>query len=588
MPKDEWQPIPLSLTGLLDTRSRPADLSPGTFRYKLNLAVNRSGKLCRRAGFGELDFGQRSDSEELANWDFHRRGHAREAPTLQFQSVSPDGVRRLFAGTQSTLAYLDNDTSEWTEIASGYGAAGTRFKAAGLRDRVVFTNNQDNILIHTLGSSSVATIPELVTLGVTKAKVILEFNGVIILMNTVEGGERFSSRVRWCDRNNAEAWDPSTIDTLANFQDLAYGDEILNAEILGDSVYIYTTTSIRRMIVRVTEDTIFAFSIRYSEPKNKTGCLAFENSLVSDGKAHYWFGRDSAYTINQYLEAPKSEEWLLKATGRVYEGPERIDPRCCQSAVGAYNPATKEIWFSYAQLSAASDDEVTCLNNHTIVFCNDDELSVPIKTADFVNRGFTSFVNFSRSVSESGTCNASSVFIGASADDYCLKNIGSIFQHRLVDLIDADPVNDIPDDSYTITGYGYKSQIVGLIPAGYPQNEKLIREVMLDHETVEDPEPNYGRLRIGNSFHLADPVSTAANCGVLWSENLDEAIECPDGATLEQMKDAKQRPDIGTQWAVYYQGRFLYFELTVITQAGGDPTGCDSAWNSITFDVTKI
>ena len=78
-----------------------------------------------------------------------------------------------------------------------------------------------------------------------KAKVVIQFNGYIILMNTFEEGERMSARVRWCDLNLPKEWReaPGLADSLAGFQDLQYGDEILAAAPMLGALYIYTRRS---------------------------------------------------------------------------------------------------------------------------------------------------------------------------------------------------------------------------------------------------------------------------------------------------------------------------------------------------------
>ena len=185
MAKDAgWTTIPLQpLIGMLDTRSRPAELSPGSFRFKLNFAVNRTSQLERRSGHGALNFGERSDDGAVANWDFHRRGHDREPVTMQLESIANDGTRRLIAGTQSTLAWMNNDTSEWTEIASGLGDDGTRFRGAVLNGKAYFTNNNDAPLSHELGSSTTAAIPDLTS---TKSIIFMSFSSVIVWMNVFD------------------------------------------------------------------------------------------------------------------------------------------------------------------------------------------------------------------------------------------------------------------------------------------------------------------------------------------------------------------------------------------------------------------
>ena len=94
MPKSNWNQIVISpLSGPLDTRSKPAELAPGSLRYKLNLAINRTGALSVSPGYEALDFGLRSDDPTLStNWDFHYRNQiTREPVTFLFEATDTSG-----------------------------------------------------------------------------------------------------------------------------------------------------------------------------------------------------------------------------------------------------------------------------------------------------------------------------------------------------------------------------------------------------------------------------------------------------------------------------------------------------------------
>lgn len=596
-----WQKLPLSLNGVMDTRSRPSDLPAGAFRFKLNMSINRSGKLSRRAGFGALDFGLRSDDPLTAtNWDFHRRGRTREEIRLLYESSSPENVRRLFAGTQSNLSYMDNDTSEWTDIATGMGAENSRWKAASLRDKIVFTNDVDDPQLHVLASSTTADIPELQARGVRKAKVVVQYQNVIILMNLeaqdydaggspAGGYRRLSNRMIWSDYRDATKWTPGG-DSVAGFLDLDDGEQILNAAELGGILYIFTDRAIWKLFLTgavAGTDSIFGANRWYAEPKNRTGCLAYENSLVSTGREFYWMGRETLYFINQFSTAPSSPDWLLKASGRMFEGEHRIDPAYCASPIGNFAPdATgnaKEVWFSYPQLGGD-----TGINDYSLVLSfNTDSTTSPYQTADHVDHGFSAFTTFSPS-SASGTCNVSPVFVGASGEDWCLKSIGTVFERTMVTLIGLVSV-DIPDLAYVTTAMGYYSQIVGLCPFALSHREKILRGVLLEHDSVDQAVPNILKLRIGNSFKLSDPMPGVVYCGVQWHNLDDRELACPDEANLETMETEGTRPDGATEWTnEAEQGNYLYFDLKITDPAGNAPIGSDSAFNSANFDFLVL
>ena len=568
------------LSGPLDTRSRPADLSPGAFRYKLNLAINRTGSLCQRAGHAALSFGQRSDSEtDPNNWDYHRQGADRELPTMLFESTAADKIRRLFLGTQSRVAVLDNATSQWTDIASGLGADGSRFKMAALEDKVFFTNNVDEPRMHTLASGTSSTIAGLQGEGVTKAKVVVEFNGVILWMNLVEDAEDQPSRIRWSDYRKGEIYAPSTgmgDDSVAGFQDLDYGDPILAAAQMVNALYIFTERAIWRCVVSPTGDAIFGFTRVYVESRNQSACLAYPNTLVSNGRELYWWARDAIWTYNPYIVGPECPDWLLRACGAQFSDtdPDRFNRSCCESPVGDYLPDAKEIWWSYPLPGS-------CINRRCFV------VNIEYKTADLVDHGYGAFANFRRTAESQQECNAVQVFIGSSGSDYCLKSIGGVFYRERVALIDDEVETDIPDDSYAVVQDGYYRRLVGHCPFGYADKEKTVNNLLLEHDTKDAnaESPNLFTLRIGNSRNLEDPMSTNANCSVLWNEQDDLELLCANPQSIAAMKAEGLRPSDPTEWTLYEQGYHLYFDIRITANDGGAPVGSDSAWNKLEWSV---
>ena len=578
MPKSPgFTPIPQTpLSGPLDTRSRPADLSPGAFRYKLNLDINRTGSLCQGKGHSALSFGQRTDSDTAVNnWDYHRQGSARELATMLFESTSPDSVRRLFLGTQSRVSVLDNDTSEWTDIATGLGDENSRFKMAALEDKVYFTNNVDEPRVHTLGSATSSVIAGLQGEGVTKAKVVVEFNGVILWMNIVEDGDEQSSRIRWSDYRKGDEYAPS-VDSVAGFQDLDYGDPILACAQMVNALYIFTERAIWRCVVAPASDTIFAFTRVYVEARNQSACLAYANTLVSTGRELYWWGRDSIWTYNPYIVAPECPDWLLRACGAQFSetDPDRFNRSCCESPVVEYLPDAKEIWWSYPLPGS-------CINRRCLV------INVEYKTGNLKDHGYGAFVNFRRTADSDQACNAAQVFIGSSGSDYCLKSIGGVFYRERVELIDGEVETDIPDDSYSLVQDGYYRRLVGHCPFGYTDKQKTLNNLVLEHDTKDSDveNPNLFTLRIGNSRNLEDPMSTDSRCSVLWNEQDDIEVKCINPTTIAAMKSDGLRPSDPTEWTLFEQGFHLYFDIRITAYNGGAPIGSDSAWNKLEWSV---
>jgi hypothetical protein len=595
-----WKPIAISpLTGMLDTRSRPADLAPGSFRYKLNAAINRSGSLCVRGGHAALNFGLRSDSPlAIPNWDFHRRDvPVRNPITFIFESTSPAGARTLFVGSDSELSRLNNDTSEWTQLSPG--GTGKRWHAAASGEYIIFTNAgangvQSGVLCHKLGqngfNSPHAIIPRSAGNYIMVAKVAIEFAGVVLLMNLTEGPDKdhlqtVSSRIAWSDYNVPYDFENGKASSVAGFQDLDYGDDILAAAEMMGSVYIFTTRSIWRMVTNITQDTIFAFQKIYSEPKNQSRCLAYPNTLVTTGRELFWMGRDTIWTFNPYILGPESPEWLLKSSGALFSesNADRMDKRCCDAICGAFHPVANEVWFSYPQDQGR--DVSTCINNRCLV------LNTEFKTADYVDTGYSAFGNFRRTATSSEQCNADQVFIGGSASDYCLKSIGDVFYRETVNLTAGNASADIPDLLYATSKSGYFFRVMGEIPLGLPFDTKQVRELRLDATIAPNTliENNLLTLRIGNSVTPEDPVANNGRCGVQWRQQEDLPLICSNDVTLETMAKLGENPSDPLAWTLFEYGLHLYFDVRLTGPNGiAAPTDHDVAFSAFRFDSLLV
>lgn len=507
------------------------------------------------------------------NEDFHNQGGTREPVTMLFESTSEEGQRRLFLGTRSKLAFYDSAATDWTIVGSGLGAVGLpRFRAAELSNQVLFTNDFDPVKIHTLGSGSVSGIGELeVNVGLSKAKVIAQFQGFILLMNTYENGQRFSSRVRWCEHKDPTQWIDNDPDTVAGFQDLDYGDEILAAAQLGGNLIIYTTRSIWRCYLQDPEnDLVFGFQRVYSEPKNSSGCIAYPNTLVSSGDAHRYFGKDAIYKWTAYSSAPEREGWIDASSAIIFSGEypsTQIDPAYCDGPVGEYQPSTFEVTWSWP------DTESEGINRHSLV------ANIRFSTCDYRDVGWTALCNFS----EDQTCKtAPSLLVGANGRDYALKQIGGVFYREQLSLPEDDPTVNIEEPVYFATGYN--SILRGQCPFLYPQNKKRVRKVTIQHDTVDQDDPCIVQLRLGKANHVTDPNVESGKCAVLWMDEGNRALACPDSLTPEAMALNNLTPAEDTHWNVFREAKYLYFELTV-KSTSGNGIGGDSAWSSIDFEA---
>ena len=585
---DLWKTISLTpLSGMLDTRSRPAEVPVGGFRWKQSFAVTTEGKLCRRAGFSRFY----PNDGDFANGDFHFQNGAREPITLLFESTKNDGTRRLFIGTQSGIWLLNQATGEYMSILSGQGALGTRWHAAELQDVVMFTNNNDPMFAYDLGTSASTPIA---AFGVTSASVISSYGGFMLLMNVIQDAKRVSSRIVWSDLNLPTKFTVGT-DSIAGFQDLDYGDDILASAPLLGALYVFTRRSIWRLMPSGDPNSVFTFTKVYTEPKNQAGCIAFPNTLVSDGQDLWYMSRDGIYRYNPYIPVPVRDEWAHRADGLIYRAAQyAMDETYCLSPVAEYMPANREIWISWPNNTAQG------INNWTLV------LQIEQKTADVVDHGFTALVNYRLAPVSAQNCNEQQFLLAASGTDWAIKSIGGVFYRELYPVamdVDGLPTADIPEatTSYTV---GYYSILRGMVPLGLNDRDKKIRKVLVDHDTSEQDVPCVVQLRIGNAYSMVDPndpdslngLIANTHCAPNWrvikfdgaNGVVNPALNCPDQTSLNDMEKRGTRTNIGMCWPMQETARFLFYEFTIQNRDGSPAVGADSCWQRCDFSAMAM
>lgn len=591
------------VTGMLDTRSRPADLPPGAFRWKQNWMVTVDGKMCRRDGWGRTFPGNLYDSTGTPltvpnhpgtgvfyhNHDHHHQGATREPITMLFESTDSSGVRRLFDGTQSRISLLNANTGYWTDLTTGKGAQDSRWKAAELQNVVIFANNVDDIYAYNIGTQAFTTVPDLLNiLKVRRAKVVIQFSGFIFLMNLYQddlspGAPYRKTRVRWSDLNLPMDYDPGKPNSLAGFQDLDYGDEILAAGVLLGSLYIFTRRAIWRCLPAASQTQTFSFIKVYSEPENQTGCLTFPNTLISDGQNFYYASKDAIYRYNPYITAPERPDWLYKAAGVIYRKADTaLSGLVCEAPVGIYHPSTKEYWVSWPSGNNFN-------NNWTLVS------QLEQQTADVVDAGFAVFKNF-RVTPDGRFCNENQSFLGVSTRDYAIKDIGGIFIREYLTLASNDPTVDLPLNApdATYVSEGYYSILRGLVPTGYNDRSKRLGDgetgALVDVDVAEQDKPVVMRCKIGNTRNLSDPNDMDDHCAVNWRDLGTIPMTCPDKIKISELQALNQRADLPFIFPCFEQGYFLYFWFQIENDdaAGSPAIGGDLCIQRLDFDVMAL
>jgi hypothetical protein len=574
--KSVWTTVSLHApTGPLDTRSRPADLTAGAYRWKTNFEVTSDGKLCRRGGFDRF-----YSDKTGGNYDHHFQSNTREPIIFLQETTGSDGTRRLFDGTQSRLSWLNESTGTWTDILTGLGAPGSRWKMDIMQDIAVISNGVDAVYQHALGSGSASTIGALIGFGVSAAKVVIQFEGFMFLMNTIQSGARHATRVRWSDLNLPLVWDDGSATSLAGFQDLDYGDEILAAAPLYGALYIFTRRAIWRTFITAASTPAVNFTKVYFEPQNQKGCLVYPNTLCTDGQNFYYASREAFYRYSPFLPAPERGDergsawgdWLYKATGVIFRKADTLlTGNDCASPLAVYKPVTNEIFISWPAL----DNPV---NNWTLA------VQAQQQTGDVIDHGFTAMVNYRRTPVE-GKCEEAQDLLGVSGQDWAIKSLGGVFVREFLVLPDpTDPSVDVPADNPIYVAEGYNSILRGMVPLGLTDRLKHIRNIVIDADVSQQDVPAVIQLRIGNSRKLQDPNDTEDFCSVSWSNLGTRPLACPDKQKISALQAKGQRPDDIISWTTYQTGIFLYFEITIQAADGGLAIGGDACVDRIDFD----
>lgn len=415
-----------ALDGVLDLASMPEQMNAGSVRFRQNFQ-NEEGRMSRRQGWRrflaelsgsytnqdlhdqllpiQLYYKDNSDTEvslfptEDCLADLKQRIAGREFITSLLPVVTSGGSRVLFACTQSRIYEFNESIGNWRLLGDGFGGSAPdmtyRFAAAGaVKDVVVFSNNYDPIMHYKIGDRhdgcsirALRPIPDLQRLRVYKAYEVFAHKDTMMLMNVMIDGDRLEGRIIASDYKDATAYDlaeTSTGDSTASYQDLPSGHRILRAMQFGDRFLVYTNRGIIRGETTGVADRPFIFQTYY-ENKDGERCLAYRNTLVQYGNAHYFMGTDAIYKVDNFTDGPEPVEWLNKSAITIFTS---INSRCCESpCAGVWSHGNgadrkdREIWFSWPKGDNCMPTETLAAQPET-------------KFTDLIDAGFTAFANY--------------------------------------------------------------------------------------------------------------------------------------------------------------------------------------------------
>jgi len=388
MPRVPYKTLTIKpIDGLLDTRATPDEVPVGGFRWLESVEVSVKGKLCRMSGYRRL-----LDTEFTNNADLHDQLLSIAERTIRqpilflYEHVMPSAASKFFAATANALYALNNSTGNWKVIgqftpAESASCADVMWSAAGFGDVVVFSNGVDAPVYHVVDQpanddgQSVQPIADLVLLKITRVRFVKQWAGLTFYCGVVEDAASFTYRVAWSDYENPLSVKPKASASVAGYKDLDFGEILLNAAELSNSLLFYTNRSI--WVGEISGDAGVAFSKRYAGSRPGDRCLVYPRTLISVGAEHYYMGDDSIYVFSLYVIRPERVDWIYRACGVIYED---IDPTHCLRPCGGHQVEKKQVWFSWPRVGESCNSRSLVLN-----------LEFPF--AAVVPQGFSAFGN---------------------------------------------------------------------------------------------------------------------------------------------------------------------------------------------------
>lgn len=378
------------IDGLLDTRRLADQVEVGSWRWVESWEVTERGKLCRMSGYRRL-----LEEEFNNNADAHDQLLAIAGRTMRqpivFLHEHPmaSGAKKFFLATANTLYALNNSTGNYKVIGNAFSPVESTscqevgWSAGGFGDVAVFSNGVDPAVYHVIdqpvrgvANQSVQPIPDLALLKVTRVGLVKQWAGITFYANVVQDGTRKSYRVLWSDYQNPISIKPKASASVAGFKDLDFGEVILAAAPIGNSMLWYTNLGI--WISDVSSSGV-TWSKRYAPDENhpKDRCLSYPRTLVSTGSEHYYMANDGIYLFSLYVPRPQRIDWIHKASAVMYDD---LDSRRCQVHCAGYEVLKKQLWFSWAKQGQGCAQQSLVINTE-------------FPFVSIVPKGFTAFGN---------------------------------------------------------------------------------------------------------------------------------------------------------------------------------------------------
>ncbi len=429
----------------MDLRSPAGLVGAQNWRLVLNVASTELNQTCRLGGWRRLFAGESFNNEDLhdqlltksvfydefsqtyydASEGFYDsiycgsdlngpRDACREPITLLYE-FETEASRKLIAATESRIYELDEGTGNWRIIADGLGGVsddniappdervkcdcgGRRFSVAQMGNYLLFVNGLDPVLAYRggdpasgCGLMSVFAVPDLVALGVTRAKTIASWKGFVFLGGVSDDAGDHRNRIMWSDFNDAMSWDTAPADTEAGLQDVSLDEDIVALVAGGEFMWVFTSDAIYQVILVEASQGRFRFRRVYAGPD----VCRFPYGLAWTGEAVIYAGETSLYQLTPENPKPQVIDWLDLAAGAIYKGVDAqtlggflhlapfgpVNKQECDEFIMFFDPVEKTVWASWP-----TDSNV----------CPTMSLRLDLKQSfsSLVNKGFTAGISF--------------------------------------------------------------------------------------------------------------------------------------------------------------------------------------------------
>lgn len=451
---------------------------------------------------------------------------------------------------------------------------------------------------------SAQLMEDLQIIGITKARAVTAFGGFMLLGNVEIEGERKAARIYWSDYNAPLSWIPGDT-SLASFHEFGIGEKVMRMEPLGKYLMVYTDRAIYGGVLVSDPDLVFSFDTIYRGPNvpkfehalvntGREHVFLSENGIYSVAVNNpvpvrpEWVHKASAAIYDGV-----SDDILGGFDGLDSFGP--INLVACKQAVGGYNPLLEEVWFSWPT------DDNQCPNMSLVLnlrygaadlvdhgftaftsYIPDDRPTVRDWLFDqdicerdgmFIKEGLPyagegdlqdppTFLwndqeNPTQPIDEDSwcarlgdlrledlcdNCEVATIFIGASAEDFTLKEFDP-------DVFYRERYND-NTGQYALDGY--YTLLQSDLSHWEQDAEKLIKHLLVDYDAVAQEPPS---LLYAEVAYAAQPRCTT------WKSIGSRDLRCLTEESAIEHDTYNTRPDLAARYPTYYRGRYIGYRF---------------------------